>query len=197
MATDTPVLLVHGIWDVGDRFNAMRAGLHRAGITRTRAVDLQPNDGSITIAAMAQQVARAAQTLSDEFEAPSIDLVGFSMGAVVSRYFIQRGGGRSMIRRFISISGPHSGTINARLSPVEAAREMRRHSNVLDELARDPSPWGTVEVHAWFTPWDLMIIPAHSSVLPEAAVRKFPVALHRWMVSDQRVIRALVETLSR
>jgi triacylglycerol lipase len=43
-----------------------------------------------------------------------------------------------------------------------------------------------------------MIVPARSSELPGArTTRKVPVALHRWMVTDPRVLDAVAEILRR
>lgn len=194
-AAAPPVLMVHGIWDTGERFTAMRAALHGAGITRTMAIDLKPNDGSIPIAAMADQVARAVDELTTRHESARIDLVGFSMGAVVSRYYIQRLGGRERIRRYVSIAGPHGGTVNAFFSRVTAGREMRPKSELLMGLDADESPWGEIEVHSWITPFDLMILPPKSGFLRGSRTRSFNVAMHRFMITDARVHAALVETL--
>lgn len=191
----TPVLLVHGIWDTGARFDSMRAALHRGGITRTRALDLRPNNGSIPIATMAAQVASAAESLRTEHASDRVDIVGFSMGALVSRYYIQRLEGRRHVRRYISIAGPHAGTANAFLSWVAAGREMRPRSALLEDLARDEAPWGEVEAHSWITPYDLMIVPPRSGFLPATKTRTFPVAMHRLMITDARVLAAVVETL--
>ena len=195
MTAPAPVLMVHGIWDTAERFEPMRAALHRGGITRTRAITLQPNNGSIPIASMATQVQHAVDALATEHGTTRIDLVGFSMGALVARYYLQRLGGRERVRRYVSISGPHAGTMNAFFSWVAAGREMRPRSELLQDLARDEAPWGDVEVHSWITPWDVMIVPAQSGFLPGTRTRAFPVAMHRFMITDSRVLDALVETL--
>jgi triacylglycerol esterase/lipase EstA (alpha/beta hydrolase family) len=191
-----PVLFVHGIWDTGARFDTMRGALAIAGIDRGHALDLVPNDGRASIRAMAEQVDRAADALRESHGVERIDVVGFSMGALVSRYWIQRVGGRDRARRFVSISGPHAGTLTAHVTGVEAGREMRPGSDVLRDLAQDVDPWGVVEVHCMFTPLDLMIVPATSSILAGArTVRRFGVAIHRWMITDARVVAAVVATL--
>ena len=47
----------------------------------------------------------------------SIDLVGFSMGGVISRIWMQELGGACRTNRFISIGSPHLGTLTAQLVP--------------------------------------------------------------------------------
>jgi triacylglycerol lipase len=191
-----PALLVHGIWNTGENFVRMRAALEGAGIAPTLAIDLTPNDGRAPVAALAAQVDAAAHRLAREAGSVRIDVVGFSMGALVSRYWIQRLGGRARVRRFVSISGPHAGTASAYALPLAGARDMRPGSALLTDLAGDADPWGEVEVHCIWTPFDLMIVPARSAVLPGArGVQSFPVALHRWMLTDARVISAVREVL--
>src|SRR5262249_55564190 len=98
--------------------------------------------------------------------------------------------------RFVSISGPHAGTANAYALPLAGVREMRPGSDLLTDLARDADPWGEVEVHCFWTPFDLMVVPAQSAILPGArSVQRFPVAIHRWMLTDARVISAVRDVL--
>lgn len=195
--SETPVLLVHGIWDSAARIEPLRAGLEARGLRRARALDLAPNDGRAPIERLAAQVDAAVEAATDERGGP-VDVVGFSMGALVTRYAIQRGRSRARVRRFVSISGPHRGTLNALWLPHEGVRQMRPGSALLRDLASDPDPWGTVEVHVLYTPLDVMIVPARSSELPGArTTRKVPVALHRWMVTDPRVLDAVAEILRR
>ena len=74
---------------------------------------------------------------------------------------------------------------------------MRPDSGLLADLASDPDSWGPVEVHTLFTPYDLMVVPARTSLLRGArSTRSFPVLLHRWIVTDERVLAAVVEVLT-
>ena len=194
---------MHGIWDDGARFDVMRRALERRGHT-VRAIDLRPNDGSVSVEHMAEQVDAAARALGS-----AIDLVGFSMGALVSRFWIQRGEGRARVRRFVSISGPHHGTATAYALPLAGVRQMRPGSArrrararapapggaLLRSLARDPDPWGDVDVHTVWTPMDLMILPPRSSRLPGATEHRVPVPLHRWMITDRRVVERVAGIL--
>jgi triacylglycerol esterase/lipase EstA (alpha/beta hydrolase family) len=191
-----PVVLVHGIWDSGKIFDRLASALRARGIEHIDAIDLVPPDGSRSIADMAADVERAVSRLAEKTSETRVDLIGFSMGALVSRYFVQRLGGRERVRRFISISGPHEGTRIAAFGRKIAAREMRIGSELLADLARDENPWGAVDVHAARTPFDLMIVPSASSELRDAQNRVFPVALHKLMVSDRRVMRWIGDVLT-
>jgi triacylglycerol lipase len=191
----TPVLLVHGIWDTATRLEPLRAGLVARGLAEVHAVDLAPNDGRASICELGLQVAGAVRALS---RGRRVDVVGFSMGALVVRWYLQRGGGKEHARRFVSIAGPHHGTLTAFALPRRyvGVTEMRPGSPLLKDLASDSDPFGPVQVHCVYTPLDLMIIPARSSVLPAArTVRAFSVAMHRLLITDRRVLDHVAATL--
>lgn len=190
-----PVLLVHGIDDDASAFDVMRARLEREGWAHVHAVSLVPNDGSEGLPVLARQVAREAEALRARTGARRVDVVGFSMGALVTRYWVRMLEGRRVVRRFISISGPHAGTQLAWLRRGKGVRQMRPGSRLLRYLQSDQRPWGEVEAHCFWTPMDLTIFPASSSRLRGASERTFPVLLHPWMLSDRRVLDAVVEVL--
>lgn len=192
-----PVLLVHGIWDQGARFERMRARLEGVGRGPVKAIDLAPNDGSLAIERLAEQVDAAARRLLRTSDAERIDLVGFSMGALVSRYWLQRMGGKERVRRFVSISGPQQGTLTAFAMGKAGVVQMRPGSPFLAELDADPDPWGDVEVHTLWTPYDLMILPPRSSQLPGAFDHPLRIPLHRWMITHPRAIERVVAILGR
>lgn len=183
-----PVLVVHGIWDNARRMSPLVEGLRARGIAPIRAFDLKPTSGSASLRTLGELVVREARALAAELAAPKIDLVGFSMGALLSRWFVQRGGGKQLVRRFVSIAGPHHGTLTAYALPLAGPRDMRPNSALLQELASDPDPWGEVEVHCVYTPYDIMVVPAVSAILPGArSVHAVPVKMHRFLVTDARV----------
>ncbi|MDP3274672.1 MAG: alpha/beta fold hydrolase [Deltaproteobacteria bacterium] len=192
-----PVVLVHGIWDSSERIAPLREALVARGFAGDRviAIDLCPNDGSATIETLAVQVRDQVSRVLAQFSCTSLDLVGFSMGALTSRYFVHHYG-RESVRRFVSISGPHHGTLTALALPRAGLRQMRPNSAFLRALREHPSPWDQVELHTVWTPFDLMIVPARSSHLPEAKSELVvPVKLHRWMLHDRRVLDHVADTL--
>jgi triacylglycerol lipase len=188
------VLLVHGLWDTADRVGPLADGLRDRGFERVYCMSM-PSLGRAPIPDLGERVHAAADQLLTECGSERIDLIGFSMGALAARYYVQRRGGRDRVRRFVSISGPHHGTMTAYSLPFAGVRQMRPGSPLIMDLGSDADPWGDVEVHCIYTPYDLMIVPATSSVLAGAkSVHRVPVAVHRWMVSDARV-HALVAGL--
>ena len=192
----TPILLVHGIDDTGIRFERLRSFLLAKGFVTVQAMDILPPDGSISIERMAFQVQEATQALQRATNAEKIDIVAYSMGALATRYFIQRQGGRSMVQRFISLAAPHHGTYMAHFRGGAGCRQMRPGSSLLRDLNGDPDPWGDVAVHSFWSPLDLMIVPASSSQLSQADNRTFAVLIHPWIASDPRVIECITQTLA-
>ncbi len=192
-----PVLLVHGIWNSARQFAPLVQALRGAGVEHIAAVDLSPNSGHAPIAELAAQLAAPAERLLSQASAAELDVIGFSMAALVTRYWIQRRGGHQKVRRFVSISGPHRGTALALFSRLPGIRDMRPRSRLLDELAGADESWTKVELHCLWTPYDVMIVPAAGSVLAGArSSTRFPVLLHRWMIRDPRVLAAVTAILT-
>ena len=193
------ILLVHGIDDTWRRMRPLQKKLLRAGFEDVHGINLIPNDGSISIAAMGRQVLHAVSALRRDGAGEGvveIDLVGYSMGSLVCRYFIQRLGGKHMVHRFISLSGPHHGTITSYFRNGPAIREMRPGSELLRGLNEDPDPWGDIKVFSYWTPLDLMVFPAGTARLKHAHNQPVIVLAHPLMIRSRAVLRALIGALS-
>lgn len=187
-----PVILIHGIWDTKIIFSKMSSRLTELGWC-VHSLNLTPNDGSLGLASLAQQLADyISQTFDPE---QSIDIVGYSMGGLVSRYYVQRLGGINRVQRFITISSPHKGTLTAYSLPLPGYLDMRPHSNLLQDLDRDVAILKQINFTSIWTPFDVMILPSDSSQMPVGKEVKLKVWLHRQMVTDTQSINALVTEL--
>jgi triacylglycerol lipase len=100
------------------------------------------------------------------------------------------------VRRFVSVSGPHHGTLTAYLGRNAGTRQMRPGSRYLRQINAAEGEWGDMEVFSFWSPLDLVVIPATSSVLEGAQNRSFTVAQHHLMLSDDKVIEAVVQALA-
>jgi triacylglycerol lipase len=85
-----PVLLIHGFLVKQSVFNRLYAYLKSLG-WEVHRFNLNPNDGKIGLDKLAIQI----DNYVEENFSPNqpIDLVGLSMGGLVSRYYVQRLGG--------------------------------------------------------------------------------------------------------
>jgi triacylglycerol lipase len=190
------VLLVHGIFGHGTDMDPLRDFLVKRCAARTREVDLTPNDGTVGVEVLAQQVDAAVEQLRKETGAARVDVVGHSMGALVLRYWLQRLGGRDKARRYVSLAGPHRGVVAGLVTQRAAGQEMKLGSPFLADLARDPDPFGAVQTFDFYTPYDAVIVPALRQELPHATLRlAFPVHRHHEMVTDPTVLEAVARAL--
>jgi triacylglycerol lipase len=186
-----PVVLVHGIDDTAHLFRHLAARLECDGRT-VHAPDLVPNNGDAGIDALAAQLqAHIDARLPPE---QPVDLVGFSMGGLVCRYYLQRLGGVDRVHRFIAIASPHRGTWTAFFRANAGARQMRRGSAFLRDLNHDAARLDRVHVTSIWTPFDLMILPSTSCVLGTSM--SIRVAAHALMVRDRRVLDLVSRLLS-
>lgn len=186
------VVMVHGIWDTGSVFKPLSKALAARGHICLMP-SLSPNDGHLGIADLAVKL--DAYITANVTENEPIALVGFSMGTIVSRYYLQKLGGYKKTLAFISISGPHRGTLMAYFYPGQGARDMRFGSPLLKELDAKLECLSGLHIHSYRTPLDLMIVPARHSVWSHAQNHHFWALFHPWMLKHRGVIKQVVATL--
>lgn len=189
-----PVIVVHGLWDNAQRIQPLVRGLGARGITSIHAPDF-PASGAETIEALAIRLSEVVDQVQTRHQTDQVRLVGFSMGALVSRTYLQQLHGAARVQTFISISGPHRGTVMAYGSGGAGIRQMRPGSALLRRLGSDVGDL-PLPVHCIYTPYDMMIVPQRSAVLQGAAsVHAIRVATHRWMLYDARVLNLTANLL--
>jgi triacylglycerol lipase len=149
--------------------------------------------GPVGIDILAQQLANTINsTLGPDAR---FDLIGFSMGGLAARHYLQNLGGHRRVERYISIAAPHHGTAMAYLWPLAGARQMRFGSGFLRELDAGSEMLYRLKVTAIWTPLDLMIIPAASSRLAFAREYKINLPAHPLMVGSKKVFRIVEQEL--
>ena len=154
--------------------------------------DITPANGRVGIDQLASQLAAYTDR---HLTGRRFDLVGFSMGGLVGRYYIQRLGGIERVDRFVTIATPHHGSIMATFLFQPGGRQMRPGSDFLRDLARDSDRLGQIQFTSFYTPLDLVVVPARSSEMPEASNIRLWAALHPSLIIEKRCIRAVAKTL--
>ncbi|WP_373540557.1 esterase/lipase family protein [Chamaesiphon sp.] len=192
--TRNPVLLVHGLMDTRQKMGSIAKYLRGLG-WEVYDIDLTPNNGATRLEILAAQVC----DLVDRTFAPhqSIDLLGFSMGGIVTRYYIQRLGGIDRVQRFVTISAPHRGTIAAHFSLRPGCMQMRPDSDFMRDLNSDVDRLNSLNFTSLWTPFDLIILPPNSSELGIGTEIAVPVVAHPLMVSDRRILQLIAHALSQ
>ena len=188
-----PVVLVHGILRTSSVFRRMAPYLIERGWS-VYAIDLTPNNATLPLEQMAAQVADYVNQLFGPQQ--PIDLVGLSMGGLVTRYYVQRLGGIDRVQRYITISAPHQGTWLAYLWHRYACIQMRPGSAFLEDLNRDTQMLEEINFTSLWTPWDFIIVPARNSQMPVGRDLKLSVFAHAGMVIHPRSLEAVAAALS-
>jgi triacylglycerol lipase len=152
--------------------------------------------GAIPLRKLAQQL----DGLIQERWGPKtpIDLLGFSMGGVIARTWLQELGGAKRTHRFISVGSPHQGTFTAQCLPgwlFAGLADMKRGSPLLRSLNRDYAELQAVECLSFFCHWDLMVCPGWQAVLPIGKSTAVPVWTHQQLMSHPKSLDLLIESL--
>jgi triacylglycerol lipase len=129
-----------------------------------------------------------------------LDVLGFSMGGVIARSWIQQLGGQRRVRRFISLGSPQQGTWTAQPWPRRVFRglaDLRCGSVLLQELNSDLEGLRGVECHSFYSALDLAVLPGWRAVLPVGTARELPVATHPQLLRDPAALRPLAQELLR
>ncbi len=193
-APHNPVLLIHGIKDDARKMEPMARYL-RGQNWAVKTMSLRPSWGQKGLDVLAGQV---AQFVDENYaSAEKIDLVAFSMGGLVTRYYLQRLGGLGRVQRYVTLSTPHHGTVLAWLLPTAGCRQMRPGSAFLRDLNADAAQLAQLDFTSFWTPFDAIIVPQRSSIMAQARNVKLPIALHPLMVRHGRMLDQVAEALTR
>jgi triacylglycerol lipase len=128
----------------------------------------------------------------------TLDLLGFSMGGIISRIWLQDLGGAARTRRFFSVGSPHQGTITAQPIPrslLAGAADMKIGSQLLHHLQLHSDQLSIVQCHSFFCRWDLMVCPGWRAVLPQGSIQDIPVWTHRQLMTHPLALNILCQAL--
>ncbi len=194
-----PLVLVHGLWDTPRLFNRLRTALDgrrdplliphlRHGLGHVPLVDLAAQlDQHITTAFGAEAV---------------VDLLGFSMGGLVGRCWIQDFGGYRRTRRFLCVGSPQRGTLTAQLMPrawLAGIADMKLGSAFLRRLdtiqQRHPERLAQLDCRSFYCRFDLMVVPSWRGVLPVGPIQPLPARTHPGLVNESRSLSYLCDAL--
>ena len=179
-----PIFLVHGLWNNPELFTKLIEKIKVDDYQLYRP-HLPHNFGRTSL----RQLARDLDSKIEEFVGPQIDIdiVGFSMGGLISRIWLQNHNGFLRTKRFYSIGTPHLGTYTAQLIPssfMPGIAEMKRGSSLLAQLNNDLTSLEKIECISFFTKWDLMSFPGWQSKLSIGDSFHLPVLTHKELITN-------------
>ena len=194
-AATRPLVLVHGLLDTPRLFSRLQHRLE--GQNRPILSPHLPHRfGAIPL----RKLARQLDGLIQERWGPKtpIDLLGFSMGGVIARTWLQELDGAKRTHRFISVGSPQQGTLTAQCVPswlFAGLADMKRGSPLLRSLNGDYAELQAVECLSFFCRWDLMVYPGWQAVLPIGKSTVVPVWTHQQLMSHPKSLDLLSESL--
>jgi predicted alpha/beta hydrolase family esterase len=145
------------------------------------------------IARYAEVIHAAVERLRAATGAERITIVCHSMGGLAVRAYL-RAHGHHAARRVITIDTPHRGTVFAHLGRGHNARQMRRASEFVRELERDPEP---LEFICIASQHDNLIVPRDHQVLPGVEAIWFERIGHLSMTDHPAVLAKVIEIVER
>lgn len=188
-----PIILIHGIKDTAAKMEPMARYLRSRG-REVHSVTLTPSWGQVGLEVLAEQLKSFIDARVDASQ--PIDIVAFSMGGLVARYYIQRLGGLSRVKHFVTLATPHRGTYLAYVLSNVAGRQMRPGSDFLRALDADTSSLGQIRCVSIYTPFDLIIIPATNSRISFGKNIRVWQLVHPGLVWSLRCIRLVSELMN-
>lgn len=191
---ENATILVPGFNDDTRILRTLGAYLQREGLN-PYALSPQPSNGMAPLEALATQLAQQiGQIVPSERR---LNLVGFSMGGLICRVYIQLFGGAERTDRLITVATPHQGTWTAYSYERPACIQMRPGSRLLRQLNSDLDVLRRLAVTSIWTPFDLTIMPAINSYLTVGDFVAILSPFHQTMLMDERVLRVIADTLHR
>jgi triacylglycerol lipase len=194
---ETPLVLVHGLFDTPRIFDSLKRDL--AGRRRPLLIPHLPHGlGEVPLEDLA---ALLGSHIEAHFgtEQP-VDLMGFSMGGVIGRTWIQLLGGHARTRRFTTVASPHRGTLVALPLPrwmVPGIADMKPGSPLLRRLDENLEPLRRVQCCSFYCPNDLTVVPGWEAVLPVGRREALPLGLHNTLMAEPASLEPVVEELLR
>ena len=103
-----PIILIHGLWNTSSIFSSFAPKLDNIGIEYF-APTLEHSYGMTSIHDLTNKL---NELILEKYGLEKeIDILGFSMGGIIGRHWLQKFNGYKRTRRLISIGSPHKGTL--------------------------------------------------------------------------------------
>ncbi|QFT56728.1 alpha/beta fold hydrolase [Microbulbifer sp. THAF38] len=179
------VLLIPGIFDRGNALLRMQRALAETGFD-AHYIHLRYNSGWHGMEHLSAQLMAKMEKILNEEE--TCTLVGFSMGGIVARYYLQAMSGISRVHKFISIASPHHGSYWANFLPYKGGQQLRIGSDFLNSLNSSMHLLEETDPVSIWTKYDITIMPHSSAQLGVGISYEVPVILHRLMPMSSKVI---------
>ncbi|MEX1324467.1 MAG: alpha/beta fold hydrolase [Synechococcaceae cyanobacterium] len=192
-----PLVLVHGLWDTPGLFRRLQQRLDG----RRDPVLLPHLEHGLGERPVLELAAELDQAVNDAFGPDqTVDVLGFSLGGVIARTWIQLLGARERTRRFISVGSPQQGSLLALPWPrrwLATVADLRPGSPLLERLNSDSDGLEGVECTSFWCLSDQMVVPSWTGVLPRGPRHQLPVWHHQQLITSPVALEPIVQELLR
>lgn len=187
------VVMVHGIFQNEWRcFGRLRRELEANGV-ECICPSLKPADARDGLPLLARQLKNAVDAKWKNNE--RFVLVGFSMGGLIGRHYLQELGGAERCDGIFTVATPHYGTKMAWMWYGEGAHQMRPGSEFLTHLAATENRLDGIPAVTYRTCADMMIVPSRSCNWERAMNITVSCPIHALMSCDPNVRKDIVSRL--
>lgn len=159
-----PIIYVpgYGAPPFHSRYFRSRLEVEGFDVTEANLPRLQTGDIARSSAILAVEVQKARY----KFDAEKVNLVGHSLGGIISRYYLQKLGGWRYVHRAVYLSTPHKGVYWAVFGLfTKAGRQLLPSSKIIQDLNNDPSRCRKIKCLSIISNFDEMIVPRESGIL--------------------------------
>ena len=195
MSKRNPIILIHGLWNTADIFNYITSKLDEIGIEYF-APTLNHEYGMTSIVELTNLLNRLI--LEKYGYEKELDILGFSMGGIIGRYWIKKFNGFKRTRRFITVGSPHKGTLTSQLVPrypFKGISEMKINSTLLRELSESDYLLRRINCISFFTYWDLMVFPGWRATLNSGEKISLNIYKHKNLIRNPDAIERIIYRL--
>tara|TARA_B100000965_G_scaffold391502_1_gene399630 strand:+ start:60 stop:659 length:600 start_codon:yes stop_codon:yes gene_type:complete len=190
-----PIILIHGLWNTSDIFSLITAKLDEIGIEYF-APTLEHKYGMKSIVELTNLL---NDLIIEKYGyKKELDILGFSMGGIIGRYWINKFNGYKRTRRFLTVGSPHKGTLASQLVPKYPFRgisEMKINSHLLRELSKSDYLLNGIECISFFTYWDLMVFPGWKASLNSGEKISLKIYKHKNLIRNPNAVGKIIEKL--
>ena len=195
MEKRNPIILIHGLWNTSSIFSSITPKLDDIGIEYF-APTLEHSYGMTSIMDLTNKLNELV--LEKYGIEKEIDILGFSMGGIIGRYWIAKFNGYKRTRKFITVGSPHKGTLASQLVPKYPFRgisEMKINSYLLRELSKLDYLLSGINCISFFTYWDLMVFPGWRANLNSGEKISLKIYKHKNLVRNPDAVDKIIDRL--
>ena len=190
-----PIILIHGLWNTADIFYSITSKLDEIGIEYF-APTLEHEYGMTSIVELTHSL---NDLILEKYGCEQeIDILGFSMGGIIGRYWIKKFNGYKRTRQFITVGSPHKGTLASQLVPkypFKGISEMKISSFLLRDLSKYDYLLKGINCISFFTYWDLMVFPGWRANLNLGEKISLKIYKHKNLIRNPKAVEKIVDKL--